>query len=261
MIDPLDINRAAWNTRAPQHVDSEFYGVERFLDGELTLKWLERELCGSVAGLDLLHLQCHFGLDTLSWARLGARATGVDFSDEAIRQAANLARRSGLMTEFIEADVTRLPDALAARFDLVVSTYGALCWLPDLEAWAAQAARCLRPGGRIVVVEFHPVLDIVYNGCISRGRDYFCGAPRQVRSKGTYAKRDAPIEYSECLWQHPVSEPIARLIDAGFTIGHFAEHPFCSYPIVPELDLREGDYWRSSVGDRLPFLYSIVAKR
>ena len=261
MSDPIATNREAWNLRTPQHVTSEFYDVRHFLEGGLTLKRLERELCGPVDGSTLLHLQCHFGLDTLSWVRLGAQATGVDFSEEATSAAAELAERAGLDAEFINAEVTRLPRELADRFDLVVSTYGALCWLPDLDAWALEAAKCLKRGGRLVVVEFHPVLDIVHDGCISKRRGYFGDGPRPVRSKGTYANREAAIEYPEVLWQHPVSETVAALIAAGLTIEQFGEYPFCSYPIVPELDVREGDYWHSSAGDRIPYLYSVVARR
>ncbi|MBC6463539.1 class I SAM-dependent methyltransferase [Actinomadura sp. HBU206391] len=131
--DGLSLNRAVWNTRARIHGSTptdRFYDVESFLSGRQTLHALERELAGDVAGKDLLHLQCHFGMDTLSWARLGARVTGVDFSPAAIERARLLAGRAGLAATFVEADTQRLPVNLAGGFDLVVATYGVLCWMP-----------------------------------------------------------------------------------------------------------------------------------
>lgn len=155
----LAANRALWDSLAETHgttATDQSYDVEAFLGGQQTLRSIERELAGDVAGKDLLHLHCHFGMDTLNWARLGARVTGVDFSPVAITRARALAERAGLVADFVVADTQRLPDSLAAGFDVVVATYGVLSWIADVNAWMRGAARALRPGGRLVLVDIHP---------------------------------------------------------------------------------------------------------
>jgi SAM-dependent methyltransferase len=260
MNHPAATNREGWNLRTPFHANSEFYGLNDFLKGRCSLKRIETELCGAVQGRKLLHLQCHFGIDTLCWARRGAKATGVDFSSVAIGRARELARESGLEARFIEADVESLDGKMVAPADLVVSTYGALCWLQSLEGWAAGIAASLALGGRLVLVEFHPYLDLAFHGCVSGSNDYFSGAPSTKETSGTYADRTAPISYVQALWQHPTSEVITALLAAGLSIRSFREYPYCSYQIVPELQPGHDGYWypkRNSV----PFLYSIVAEK
>lgn len=263
MSDELSrANQSAWDAKTPHHVKSRFYDVPLFLSGGSTLKGLECDLCGCVRGLDLLHLQCHFGLDTLSWARLGARVTGVDFSAAAIAAARGLADQSGLLATFIQADVQALPDNLDSGFDLVISTYGTLCWLGDLEAWARGIANALRPGGRFVLVEFHPILDVFYDGCISNRDDYFSDGANELKSNGTYADCTADVLLTEYLWQHPVSEVVTALIGKGMRLKSLVEYPFCSYRIVPELDVEVSGYWHSSKAQRrIPYLYSLVLSR
>lgn len=262
MNDQIRANEKAWDLKTPHHVQSNFYDIGVFLDGTSTLRSLERELCGDVAGLKLLHLQCHFGLDTLSWVRLGANATGVDFSSEAVAAARDLADRARLDATFIKADVQRLPEDLNGRFDLVVSTYGALCWLKDLSAWASGLAAALRPGGRAVIIEFHPFLDVFFDGCVSGKRSYFGGLAREISSRGTYAARTASIELTEYLWQHPISEVIGALLSTGLRLDQFMEYPYCSYPIVPAFDIERDGWWSSSCSpDLMPCLYSLVVSK
>ncbi len=148
---------------------------------------------GSVEGLDLLHIQCHFGMDTLSWGRLGARVVGVDFSRVAIERARRLAERTGLAAEFVGGDSQALPAELAGRFDVAFASYGVLCWIGDLGAWMRSAAAALRPGGKLVLIDLHPlyvmfdsvdplVLDFPYQGA----------EPLRFDSPGSYADMDAP---------------------------------------------------------------------
>lgn len=255
------LNRAGWDRRTPFHVRSKFYGAEEFLQGTTTLKQIELDLCGEVAGRDLLHLQCHFGLDSLSWARRGARVTGIDFSPVALESARQLARAAKLEARFVEADATALGRLLAGGFDVAVSTYGALCWLPSLAGWATGIAASLRPGGRLVLVELHPFLDVVHAGCVSGAATYFAGEPAIKETSGTYADRHAQITYTQVLWQHPTSEVISALAGAGLRIEAFAEYPYCSYPIVPELRVERDGYWHPEGGARLPYLYSVVAEK
>ena len=259
--DLIAINVQAWEKRTPEHVKSSFYDIPGFLAGSNTLKPLEVHLCGDVRGRRLLHLQCHFGLDTLSWSRLGARASGVDFSPTAIETARGLATKLESDTQFYVGDVLALRGRFDHGFDLAVSTYGALCWLPSLDLWAQSVAQCLAPGGKLVLIEFHPILDVIFNGCISGGNDYFRTAANVSDSKGTYTSPDAPISFTEARWIYPVGAVITALLKVGFRIEHFAEHPFCSYSIVPHLDTeRDGFWWPSATGRGVPYMFSIVAE-
>ena len=149
-------NRQNWNERTPVHAASDFYDVAGFKAGRITLTDIERGEVGDVSGKTLLHLQCHFGLDTMSWARLGATATGVDFSEAAIDLARSLNDELRLNTRFIRSDVYGLPDVLDEEFDVVFTSYGVLVWLPDLDRWARTIRRMLRSGGTFYLVEFHP---------------------------------------------------------------------------------------------------------
>lgn len=254
-------NRDSWNSRTAEHLASSFYDVPAFLRGGDTLKPLETDLCGDVHGRDLLHLQCHFGLDTLSWARRGAQATGVDFSTSAIAAARAIAAQASLQARFHVADVMDLPTRLHCGFDLVVSTYGVLCWLPSLPEWARNVARCLRTGGRLVLVEFHPILDVFGSGCISGSSDYFEATPILSRTRGSYAARECPLELTDIRWAHSLGAIIDAISRAGMTIRQVAEHPFCVYPIVPWLEIeRDGYWWPAERAGRPPCMFSIVAE-
>ncbi|MDI2126932.1 class I SAM-dependent methyltransferase [Yinghuangia seranimata] len=260
------LNRALWDVRATRHGSTEadrFYDVDSFLTGRQTLYALERELVGDVAGKDLLHLHCHFGMDTVNWARLGARATGVDFSPVAVERARELAGRAGVDAAFVEADTQRLPASLAGRFDVVVATYGVLCWIGDLAAWMGGAAAALRPGGSLVLVDLHPAYQTV-------GRldpllvdwPYGGGAPHRETVTGTYADADLEMPAQETV-QYPYSlgEIVTAAANAGLVVRHLAEHTDAEFDprgLLPEGG--DGRY-RLPFGDSyLPVLYSLRAE-
>ena len=159
----MEANRRSWDARTPTHFGSRFYDVDGFRAGASSLQSIEIEEVGDVDGKSLLHLQCHFGLDTMSWARLGARATGVDFSEEAVSLARSLSEELGIDADFVVSNVYDLPDVLDQRFDVVFTSYGALTWLPDLERWADVAAHFLEPGGFLYVVDSHPFGSVFYD--------------------------------------------------------------------------------------------------
>lgn len=251
-------NRDAWDLRTGIHVGSPFYDVEGFRAGACTLKPPELSLLPDVDGSRLLHLQCHFGLDTLSWARRGAKVTGVDFSPEALDVARRLGCETGLRAEFVEADVQTLGDRFAGRFDVVVATYGVLCWLGDLDGWARGIMASLRPGGRFVLVEFHPILDVLCDGIASGHRDYFANGSLVSHGTGTYTDRDAPIAYVEERWQHPVGEVVTALAQAGLHITGVEEFAGCSYPIAATLDTRREGLWYPAENEgRIPWMYAV----
>ncbi|MET9910975.1 class I SAM-dependent methyltransferase [Streptomyces sp. NPDC006476] len=227
--DGLAANRALWKDLAEFHgtdPGDRSYDVQAFLAGGQTLRGIERELAGDVAGKDLLHLQCHFGMDTLNWARLGARVTGVDFSSKAIARARTLAERAGLVAEFVEADTQRLPDALAGRFDLVVATYGVLSWIGDLGAWMGGAATALRPGGRLVVVDLHPVFQTVLTfDPFVADWPYGGGTPQHDAMTGTYAHVEAPAEPKKSSqYPYSVGEIVTAAASAGLVVERLGEH-------------------------------------
>jgi SAM-dependent methyltransferase len=215
-----------------------------------------------VAGKRLLHLQCHFGLDTLSWARLGALVTGVDLSDVSIDLARALACETGIQAHFVCADVQRLGGRFDGEFDVVVTSYGVLCWLRHLEAWAAGIAAALRPGGRFVIVEYHPILDVFYQGAMSGAGSYFGSAEGKVfETTGTYADKSAPISYTVHSWQHSVADVMNALLGAGLVIEQFHEYPFSSYRLFPELDTLRDGVWVPSYGVKWPYMFGISATR
>ncbi|MEO1088272.1 MAG: class I SAM-dependent methyltransferase [Acidobacteriota bacterium] len=211
--DPsLATNKALWDRWTRLHRSSDFYDVDGFRAGESSLQSIELEaLGGEVAGRDLLHLQCHFGLDTLSWARLGARVVGVDLSTEAVRTATELAAELELDARFIASDVLQLDAALEDTFDIVYTSYGVLDWIRDLDAWAGVVARRLRPGGTFYIVEFHPIL-----GALSEDGGRFEHAyfhddePTVYREQGSYAAPDDPEESVMHVWQHTLGDVAPR---------------------------------------------------
>jgi SAM-dependent methyltransferase len=216
-----------------------------------------------VTGLDLLHLQCHFGLDTISWARLGARVTGVDFEPNAIETARSLAKEPGVEARFVCSTVDDLPDVLDGQFDVVFTSYGVLDWLPDLDRWAGVIAHFLRPGGCFHLVEFHPVL-----GALSSGTEpvvkpwYFIGGPHRFEGEDDYADRTKILEHPQYQWVHKVGDVVTALVDAGLMLESLYEHPVAAEQMRPYMVRDENDdrYWRIP-GDPVPLTYSVRARK
>ena len=268
MNEYIEANRRHWNEITPVHVASEFYDVASFKAGESKLKSVELEELGDVRGKSLLHLQCHFGLDTLSWAREGAIVTGVDFSERAIDAARALAEECGIEARFLVSNIYELPEVLDGEFDIVFTSYGALTWLPDVARWAQIAAHFVRPGGTFYVVEFHP-----FAGTFDDEPDmtdlhvrypYFpSGGPIRSEDDGTYADQDAKIENTLTYdFPHPVSEVLTSLIDAGLRVESFHEFPFSPYLVWPFTESISRKEWRLTKHDGcVPLLYSIKATK
>jgi SAM-dependent methyltransferase len=227
---------------------------------------LEREELGDVSGRSLLHLQCHFGLDTLSWARLGARVTGVDFSPQAIDLARSLAQELELDARFICSDIYALPEVLSQRFDLVYTSYGVLTWLPDLEGWAEVVAHFLRPGGTFYIAEIHPFAmvfsDLEDATDLEVHYPYFpTPEPMRFEQEGSYA---APGEETKQRvtyeWAYPIGDVVDALIGAGLRIEFLHEFPFACFQMVPFLEVdEEGRWWLPEKKELIPMTFSLQA--
>ena len=227
-LNYLEKNRDSWNKRTDYHIDSEFYDVKGFLLGHSSLKSIELNLLGDIKNKSVLHLQCHFGQDTLSLARMGAEATGVDLSDNAIKNAKLLAEKANLNAEFICCDVYSLPQHLSKKFDIVFTSYGTIGWLPDLDKWAKLISHYLKPGGKFVFVEFHPVVWMYDDNFEKVAYNYFNVAPIVETESGTYADKNAPINKEYVGWNHPTSEVLNSLLKNGLILKSFDEFDYSS---------------------------------
>lgn len=267
-VDWRALNRANWDDRVPVHLASSFYDLAGFRAGASTLQPFEVAEMGSVTGLSLVHLQCHIGLDTLSWARRGALVSGLDFSAPAIDAASSLATELGLTAEFVVCDVY---DAVAAfggrRFDIVYTGIGALVWLPDIPRWAQVVAGLLAPGGFVYLVEGHPFAQILEEAPGVPGapglmvaRDYFDAAPQVEDYPYTYTDGPALEHTRQVEFQHGLGEILTSLAEAGLRIEFVHEYDFELFQRFDSLQRQEdGTYRLPPRQPRVPMMYSLRA--
>jgi SAM-dependent methyltransferase len=250
------MNRAGWDQRANAHFGSSFYDVEGFVAGQTSLREIELAELENVSGKALLHLQCHFGLDTLSWVRKGAVCTGVDISPVAIGKGRQLAARTGLEAKFVCSDVYSFRPDGSAPYDIVYTSYGAVCWLPDLHRWAGIVAANLAVGGVFYMVEFHPIYDLL------AGYSYFTRAEPDVEEGGTYTENGADVVARLATWAHPLSNVLNALIGVGIQIERVNEFPFSPYNCFEGMTEREpGRFYLSHRGNDVPIVYSIAGRK
>ncbi|MBF8187416.1 class I SAM-dependent methyltransferase [Nonomuraea sp. K274] len=260
-MEYLEVNRANWNARVPVHVGSDFYDVTGFVAGRSRLRPFEREEVGDVSGRRLAHLQCHFGLDTLSWARLGAEVTGLDFSDAAIEQAAAIAAKCGVPAAFVTADVYDAVEALgAATFDIVYTGFGALVWLPDLARWAETVAALLKPGGFLYLAEFHPFADIMDDATgTTVAYDYFNHGPHVWEEPHTYTGGEILDHQTSVQFQHGIGDVVTAVSGAGLRVEFLHEHDHTLFQRYPTLVADEGEYRFPEGSPKIPLMYSLRA--
>jgi SAM-dependent methyltransferase len=255
-MDYIELNKQAWDRRTQVHVESTFYGIDAFKKGQSSLNPIELKQVGNVEGRSLLHLQCHFGQDTLSWARLGAKVTGVDLSTKSIEQANLLKSELGVDATFIADDIYQFGNDNTEQFDIVFTSYGALCWLPDLNKWAQIIANSLKTGGELHLVEFHTFNDLLF------GDSYFPQIEPDVVNEGTYTENCDGTTSTMVTWSHSLSEVISALITAGLTIEVFREYPFSPYNCFEGLDyVDQRGYQMLHKGQQVPLVYSIKARK
>ncbi len=259
------INRAHWDALAAVHGQDAYYDTEALVAGADSLREAEaaglREAVGAVAGLDVLHLQCHIGFDSISLARRGARVVGVDFSPASLEKARALARRCEVDVEFVEGDATALPVELHNRFDLVYSTIGVISWIDDVTAWMRSAAAALRGGGRLLLVEIHPLYNMVDSPApLKLDFPYADDGARTFDEPTSYA--GPRVSSSETVvYAHSLAEIVNAALAAGLRIERLEEHLEADFD--PRGDLLaatdDGRYELRVDGERLPVLFALVA--
>lgn len=260
----FEVNKDTWNKKVSIHAKSEFYDVDGFLNGKTSLNTCELEELGSVNGKSLLHLQCHFGQDTLSWSRLGAKTTGIDLSNEGIKEAKRLNATLGLDATFIESNLYDVPEKVEGEFDIVFTSYGVIGWLPDLKKWGEIIANKLKSGGVFYMIEFHPIVWMF---------DYLQTPPKlaypYIKSdaiyeeyKGTYTNSDADIISKEYGWNHGLGEVVSALTNAGLHIEFLHEFDKSPYNCFPDMEKTDdGMFVLKEEQKMIPLLYSIRATK
>lgn len=263
--EKMDINRRYWEDVVAVHAGSRFYDVPGFIAGENRLDELERGEVGNVSGKSLLHLQCHFGLDTLSWARLGASVTGMDYSQDAVNTARKIAQECGLDARFIQCNLYDLPRHLQEEFDIVFTSYGVLCWLPDIREWARIAASYVKPGGFFYIAEFHPFAYVFDDEAdhLAYRYPYFETKPTRWEFAGTYTSSEDKLDTHEDFeWFYRLGDVVTALIDAGLRLEFLHEHPFTVYQQLPFLE--KTGHMRWTFPDdvpTIPLMFSIKASK
>ena len=253
-------NKKSWNKRTAVHKDSAFYDLPSFKNGKSSLNKIELEELGDVKGKTLLHLQCHFGMDTMSWARAGADCVGVDLSDEAINLAKQINAELTLNTEFICCNVYDLKKHLDRKFDIVFTSYGTIGWLPDLDKWANIVAHFLKPGGIFYIADFNPTLWMMDDNFEHIKYSYFNREVITEKISGTYTDRSAPIKSIEHGWNHPFSEIINALLKHKLQITLFNEFSYSPYNCFNNLEQGTDGMWRiKGMDEKMPMMYSIKA--
>jgi SAM-dependent methyltransferase len=260
-------NHAHWTELARIHAQpSRYYDIDGFKAGGLSLRALMRDEVGDVRGKTLLHLQCHIGLDTLSWARLGASVTGLDFCEDALAYARRLAAECALPARFVCGDGDALPDGIGEAFDIVFTSFGTTTWLPDLDRWARLVACSLRPGGMFYVMDGHP-----FSRCLKNRGDssvlrvvetYFSPRePEHCEPDTDYAVTTARSTEPSYEWTHSLGEIVTAIASAGLRIEFLHEFPCCDFDFLHDMRRDDEGWWWLDHAPRVPHTYSLKATR
>lgn len=258
----IEINRRTWNEKTKVHFESEFYNVKEFVAGGNSLNSIELELLGDIKGKRILHLQCHFGQDSISLARMGAIVTGVDLSDKAIEKGQELAKMCNTDVNFICCDIYELEKYLDETFDIVFTSYGTIGWLPDINKWAKEVSRFLKTDGKFVFAEFHPAVWMYDDDFTEVRYSYFNAAPIIEIENGTYAEKDADLTQEFCCWNHGLADVIQALINEGLRIDKFHEYDYSPYNCFNKtIQIAEKKFQLEPFGNKLPLVYSLSATK
>ncbi|SEQ08215.1 Methyltransferase domain-containing protein [Hyunsoonleella jejuensis] len=258
----FETNKATWNTKVKVHAKSEMYDIEAFKNGKSSLMLYELKALGDVSGKSLLHLQCHFGQDTLSWSRLGAKCTGVDLSDEGIKLAKQLNAELNLDAEFVCCNVLDTSEFVKDEFDIVFTSYGVIGWLPDLKPWGQMISERLKQGGTFFMAEFHPIVwmfDYLEEKPIMT-YGYMQDDVIYEEYEGTYANENSKMISKEYAWNHGLGEVVTALTEAGLHIEYLKEYDESPYDVLP--DLIKTDAGMYVTKDKLyPLIFTLKAMK
>lgn len=261
----IQANRKAWNKKVPYDIKSNYYDVENFKKGVTSLHEIDLQLLGDVENTKILHLQSYLGLDTMSLSRLGADATGVDFSEEAVKYAQKTCKELGLNTRFFCSDIYDLDSLDLKNHDKVYMSYGAICWLPDLNNWAKKISKVLKEDGEVCLIDFHPLaisMNLFKQNYIKYSYFNDKNKPIRIEREGTYADISAPIETVEYNWNHSIQEIMGAFLENGFSIKQFREYPKLPESGFPNLELQEdGFYHVKGAEDKYPLMFSLKAQK
>jgi 2-polyprenyl-3-methyl-5-hydroxy-6-metoxy-1,4-benzoquinol methylase len=258
----IEINKQSWNKRTASHLLSDFYDVDGFLNGKSSLNEIELKLLGDIKDKNVLHLQCHFGQDTISLGRLGANVTGIDLSDKAIESANKLSEKANIQTTFICCDIYDLPDHLNQEFDIVYTSYGTIGWLPDINKWAKIVSKYLKPNGKFIFVEFHPVVWMFDDDFKKIKYKYFNSNAIIETESGTYADKDAEINQECITWNHGIGEVVNSLIKNDVEVMSLNEYDYSPYNCFNgTIEFEPNKYRINKFGNKFPMVYSIVGKK
>jgi ubiquinone/menaquinone biosynthesis C-methylase UbiE len=241
---------------------ADFYKMDDFLKGITSLKSIELNLLGNIEGKSVLHLQCHFGQDSISLSKMGAQVTAVDFSENAIQIANNLNIKMNTDVVFINCDLYSLPKILNQKFDIVFTSYGTIGWLPNIDKWANVVSHFLKPNGKFVFAEFHPVIWMYDDNLENITYKYFKDKPIIEETSGTYANVNAPIKDKSITWNYGLSEVINALINNGLTINQFNEFDYSPYNCFNQTEeFEKGKFRIKHLGNKIPMVFSIEATK
>ncbi len=258
----ITINRALWDKKTEYHTGSDFYKMDAFLNGASSLNDIELQLLGDIRGKSILHLQCHFGQDSLSLARMGARVTGVDLSEAAINKARELNTQLNLNAEFICSNIYDVPGILQQQYDIVFSSYGTIVWLPDMTRWAQVISSALKPGGRFVFADFHPMALMFDDNFTALTYSYFNRGIIEETEAGTYADRDANIHLKSITWNHSFAETMQAILDSGLTLTAHREYDYSPYSCFGNMvEIAPGKYQVKSMEGVIPLVYALEARK
>jgi SAM-dependent methyltransferase len=278
MDEYMKENRDLWNEITAIHIASDFYNVEGFKHGRSSMLYpIELEEMGNVSGKSLLHLQCHFGMDTLSWARLGAKVTGVDFSDKSIESARSLSEEIGIAADFICSNIYDLPENLKGTFDIVYTSGGVLCWLSDLKRWAEIISHFLKPRGFFYILERHPFSCVFddspdVTGLKVKYSYFHTPEPTKWEPQYDYTSSvkgslkwinddpDAVVTHGSYEWTHSLGDIINALISGGLKIESLHEFPMIFYKCLSFMEQDDDGRWRIK-GDKIPLIFSLKASK
>ena len=254
----IQTNKTLWNAKVDAHIASDFYANEKFKAHQNTLNPIELELLGNIKGKKILHLQCHFGQDTLSLARQGATVVGVDFSDKAIHYAQQMNQELDLNAQFICCNIFDLKQHLNQTFDIVFTSYGTIGWLHDLGEWASIVAHFLKPQGVFVMADFHPFLWSFDNDFDHIAYAYFNREPIVEQEQGTYADRDAAINLTSISFNHSLAELFEALLNQKFEINAFKEFDYSPYNCFNKtIEIAKDKFQIAHLQGLIPMVYAL----